>query len=170
MGILGKIPLEAEKAESSTTVDEKGESFYPLSLTIIMACTFHLMKGHGECRRFNAAGTMGINTLCSFNENGEVVASATNKDIVGIVLEAATSATEPLVQILESGDVIEARGTGVTMVDTAVGNHADQATGNEVSLTDTNKDFLITGWDGVTATKLYLSPKFLAFGTGAAKE
>ena len=135
-----------------------------------MACTFKLVKGHGECRRFLAAGTMGANTLCSFDENGEIVASATNKDIVGIVLEAATSSTEPMVQILQSGDVIEAIGVGATMTAAAIGNHADQATGNEVSLTDTNKDFLVVGWDGVTASRMLLTPKYLAFATGAPKE
>lgn len=135
-----------------------------------MACTFKLVKGHGECRRFLSAGTMGVNTLCSFDENGEIVASATNKDIVGIVLEAATSSTEPMVQILEGGDVIEAIGVGATMTAADIGEHADQATGNEVTLSDTNKDFLVVGWDGVTASKMLLTPKFLAFGTGAAKE
>lgn len=135
-----------------------------------MACIFKLVKGHGECRRFLAAGIMGANTLCSFDENGEIVASATNKDIVGIVLEAATSSTEPMVQILEAGDVIEAIGVGATMTAAAIGNHADQATGNEVSLTDTNKDFLVVGWDGVTDSRMLLTPKYLAFATGAPKE
>lgn len=135
-----------------------------------MACTFKLVKGHGECRRFPAAGTMGANTLCSFDESGEIVASATNKDIVGIVLEAATSSTEPLVQILEAGDVIEAIGIGGTMSASEIGDHADQATGNEVTFTDTNKDFLVVGWDGVTTSRVLLTPKYLAFATGAPKE
>lgn len=134
-----------------------------------MAATFVLRKGHGECRRFPSAGTMAINTLCQFDEAGEVVASATNKDVVGIVLEAATSSTEPLVQILESGDVIEAIGVGVTIVAATVGNTVDIATGNEISLTDTNKDALVVGWDGITASRCLLTLKFLAFGTGAAK-
>lgn len=135
-----------------------------------MACTFHLRKGQGECRKFPSAGVIGVNTLVSFDESGEVVASATNKDIVGIALEAATSSTEPLIQLLKSGDIIEARGANITMTAASVGNHADQATGNEVSLTDSNKDFLIVGWDGVTTSKVYLMPKFLAFATGAPKE
>lgn len=135
-----------------------------------MACTFHLRKGHGECRRFLSDATIGVNTLVSFDESGQIVASATNKDIVGICLEAATNATEPLVQILEAGDVIEAIGIGGTMAASEIGDHADQATGNEVSFTDSNKDFLVVGWDGVTTSRVLLTPKYLAFATGAPKE
>lgn len=113
---------------------------------------------------------MAVNTLCSFDESGEIVASATAKDVVGIVLEAATSSTEPMVQLLESGDVIEAIGMGATMAANKIGDHADQATGNEVTFSDSNKDFVIVGWDGVTTTRCLLTPKRLAFATGAAAE
>lgn len=135
-----------------------------------MACTFVLKKKGGECKRFPSSGNMGVNTLCQFDENGEIVAHATSKDCVGIVLEAATSATEPLVQILHSDSVIEAIGVGCTMAASAVGNHCDIATGNEVSLTDTNKDAVIYGWDGVTTTRMLLCLKHCALDAGVAAE
>lgn len=135
-----------------------------------MACTFHLRKKGGECRRFLSSNTMGVNTLCQFDESGEVAPHATGKDCVGIVLEAATSSTEPLVQILTGESEIEARGVGVTIAASLVGNHVDITTGNELSLTDTNKDAIVTGWDGVTASTAYLKVKRCAFDSGAAAE
>jgi hypothetical protein len=113
---------------------------------------------------------MGVNTLCQFDENDGIAAHATGKDCVGIVLEAATSSTEPLVQILTGESVIEAIGVGVTITAALVGNHVDIATGNELSLTDTNKDAIVYGWDGATATRALLKVKRCAFDSGAAAE
>lgn len=130
-----------------------------------MACTFHRKTGHQNCRRFPASGSMGVNTLCQFDEGGEIAAHATNKSCLGIVLEAATSSTEPLVDILKEGDVVEARGVGVTIAAATVGDYVDIATGNELSLTDTNKDALVVAWDGITATKCDLVLTKLSYGS-----
>jgi len=135
-----------------------------------MACTFHLRKKGGECRRFPSSDTMAVDTLCQFDESGEIAAHATGKDCVGIVLEAATASTEPLVQILTGESVIEAIGVGVTIAATLVGNHVDIATGNELSLTDTNKDAIVYGWDGITDDRVLLKVKRCAFDSGAAAE
>ena len=132
-----------------------------------MPCTFQLKKGQSECIRIPSAGTMAANTLCQYDEAGEIVASATNKDVVGIVLEAATSATEPLVQLLNSGDIIEAKGVGVTIVAGTVGDTVDITTGNEITLTDTNKDALVVR--RISADTCWITLKFLARATGAAK-
>lgn len=130
-----------------------------------MAATFHRKTGHQNCRRFPSSGSMGVNTLCQFDEGGEIAAHATNKSVLGIVLEAATSSTEPLVDILTERDVIEARGVGVTIQASTVGDHVDVTTGNEISLTDTNKDALVVAWDGITASKCDLVFKKCAYGS-----
>lgn len=129
--------------------------------------TFIYRKGSAECRRFDSAGTMAKDTLCQFNEAGEVLAHATNKDCVGITLEAATSLTEPLVQIINSGDIIEAIGVTPIIVAGTVGDHVDITTGSEITFTDTNKDALVVAWDGVTASRCMLTLKKLAFGSGS---
>ena len=107
-----------------------------------MAATFHRVTGHQHCRRLESSATLAANTLAQYTENGEIGAGATAKAVAGIVLEAATNGTFPLVDLINEGDEIEARGVGVTLTATLVGNHVDQATGNELSLTDTNKDAL----------------------------
>lgn len=112
---------------------------------------------------------MGVNTLCQFDESGEIIAAVTAKAVLGIVLEAATSSTEPLVDILKEGDVIEAIGIGGTMSASEIGDHADHATGNEITFTDSSKDFLVVGWDGVTTTRVLLVPKLLAYGSSVVE-
>ncbi len=125
--------------------------------------------GQRDVREFNSAGTIAAGDLVQFDEGGEVVVSATNKDNVGIALEDATSSTTVKVDVLHGGDECEFVVESGTMAAAEIGNEADLNSADGVTLTESNNDVLITGWDGVTTTKLYGVLKYLAFETGAPK-
>lgn len=116
---------------------------------------FTRRTGHQNCRKFSAAGTIAANDVVQFDEGGEVVVGATAKAILGIALEAATSDDEVLVDILLPGDQVEATIETGTMAATEIGEEADINSADGLTLTESNNDFIITGWDGVTTTKCY---------------
>lgn len=115
--------------------------------------SFTRKTGHQNCRRYNAAGTIAVGDAVQFDENGEVVVCATNKAVLGVALTAATSATDCLVDIAMPGDQWEATVSTGTMAAAEVGEEADFEDENSLTLTESNNDFLITGWDGYTTTK-----------------
>lgn len=121
--------------------------------------------GARDVRLFPSAGTIAKGDLVQFDENGEVVVGATNKDIVGIALEAATSSTNVHVDVLKDDHELEATISSGTMAADEIGEEADLADENDLTLTESNNDALIVGWDGVTTTKCYCKLKYLAFGT-----
>ena len=55
-----------------------------------------------------------------------------------------------------------------TMAASEIGNEADISSETALTLTESNGDFLITGWDGTTTTKLLGTFKNLAFGAPGA--
>lgn len=117
--------------------------------------SFTRRTGHQNCRRYNAAGTIVAGDAVQFDENGEVVVCATSKAVLGVALEGATSSTACLVDIAMPGDQWEATVSTGTMAAAEVGEEADFEDENSLTLTESNNDFLITGWDGVTTTKCY---------------
>lgn len=125
--------------------------------------------GMRDVREFNSAGSITAGDTVQFDENGEVVVAATNKDVVGIALQDATSSTTVLVDVAHSGDEYEFPIETGTMADAEIGEEADLNSADGLTLTESNNDVLITGWDGVTTSKCYGQFKFLAFATGAPK-
>lgn len=125
--------------------------------------------GQRDVREFNSAGSISAGDLVQFDENGEVDVLATNKDCVGIALEDATSSTTVKVDVLHGGDECEFPIETGTMATAEIGEEADINSADGLTLTESNNDVLITGWDGVTTSKCYGVMKFLAFETGAPK-
>jgi hypothetical protein len=126
---------------------------------------FKRRMGERDVRVFPSAGTIAANDLVQFDENGEVVVAATNKDIVGIALEAATSSTNVHVDVLKDDHEVEATVSTGSMAAAEIGEEADLEDENSLTLTESNNDFLITGWDGVSTGLCYGRLKYLAFGT-----
>lgn len=126
-------------------------------------------SGERDVRLYNSAGTITAGDLVQYDEGGEVIAAATNKDIVGIALEDATSSTTVHVDVVHSGDELEFPVEAGTMAAAEIGNEADLNSADGVTLTESNNDVLITGWDGVTTSVLYGQLKFIAHATGAPK-
>ena len=69
---------------------------------------FKRRMGQRDVRLFNSAGTIAKDDLVQFDEGGEVIVAATNKDIVGIALEAATSSSTVHVDVLKDDHALEA--------------------------------------------------------------
>lgn len=117
---------------------------------------FTRRTGHQHCRKYPSAGSITKGDCVQFDENGEVVVGATAKAIVGIALEDGTSATEVLVDLLTNpADEFEALIETGTMGAAEIGEEADINSADGLTLTESNNDFLILGWDGVTTTKCY---------------
>lgn len=124
--------------------------------------------GNGDTKEFPSAGTITEGDAVQFDENGEVIAAATNKAIVGIALADATSSTNVLVEIARPGVEYEFPIETGTMAAAEIGEEADLNSADGLTLTESNNDVLITGWDGVTTTKCYGVFKKLAFGETVA--
>ena len=125
--------------------------------------------GERSVRVFDAAGTITKGDVVQFDENGEVVVAATNKDIVGIALEDATSSTTVTVDVVNGYDEYEFPIETGTMADAEVGEEADLNSADGLTLTESNNDVIITGWDKVDTAKCYGIFKYVAFGPGSTK-
>lgn len=125
--------------------------------------------GERDVRLFNSAGTIAAGDCVQFDENGEVIVAATNKDIVGIALEDATSSTTVQVDVIHKGDEFEFPIETGTMAEAEIGEEADINSADGLTLTESNNDVIITGWDGVTTSKCYGVFKYVAFQPGATK-
>jgi hypothetical protein len=116
-----------------------------------------------------SADTLSKGELCQYDEAGEVISAVTAKGVLGIATQAATNADTVLVDILGPTDEVEVTGITGTMANSEKGNEADIVSGGlTVTLTESNGDFLITGWDGVTTSKCYGVFKNLAHGSAGA--
>lgn len=111
--------------------------------------------GKRNVQQYNSAGTIAAGDSVQFDENGEVIVAATNKAVVGIALEDATSSTTVLVDVVLPGDEFEFPIESGTMATEEIGEEADLNSADGLTLTESNNDVLITGWDGVTTTKCY---------------
>lgn len=124
--------------------------------------------GKSRYKEYDAAGTIVAGDAVQFDENGEVVTAATAKALVGVAVNGASSSQRCLVDIIDPGSEWEMPvGTG-TMVAAEIGEEADLADENQLTLTESNNDVLITGWDGVSTDKCYGIFKKLAFGETVA--
>lgn len=124
--------------------------------------------GQSHFKEYNSAGTITKGDAVQFDENGEVVVAATNKAVVGVAVASATSSTTCVVDIAMPGDEFEFPIETGTMAATEVGEEADLNSADGLTLTESNNDVLITGWDGVTTSKCYGIFKKLAFGETVA--
>ena len=81
--------------------------------------------------------------------------AATNTPVLGVAEAAAGSAAECLVDMAHPGDQFWIEITAGTMTDAVVGTMGDLQAENGITLTESNNDFLILGWDGVTTNWCY---------------
>lgn len=131
--------------------------------------SFTRKTGGGRYQVFNSAGTIEAGDVVQFNESGEVVVGATNKGVIGIAVNAATSSTTCTVDVFYPGEEAYATISSGTMADAEIGQNADFADANDLTLTESNSDFRILGWDGVTTTKCFGVFEKLAYAGGGAE-
>lgn len=81
--------------------------------------------------------------------------AATNEAVLGITDAAITNATAGVVDVLSPGDQVWVEIVSGTMTDAVVGTYADIVDEDGITLTESNNDFLILGWDGVTTNWCY---------------
>lgn len=114
---------------------------------------FVRIDGQRDVRTFNSAGTIAAGDAVQFDENGEVIVAASGVEVLGIAEEAATSSTTVRVDVFHADHRVEALIEAGTMVQAEVGEEADINSADGLTLSESNNDFLIDGWDGVTTTK-----------------
>lgn len=130
--------------------------------------SFYRRTGHREVIEIGSGTTLSIGDLVQYDESGEAIVAVTAKGVLGICLKAATSSTNTEVDILHPGDIVECTSVTGTMATTEIGNEADISSATALTLTESNGDALITGWDGATTSKLYCTFKNLAHGSPGA--
>jgi len=87
------------------------------------------------------------------------IAAVTNTPIAGITTAAITSAATGDIDLMAPGDEFLADISSGTMAAASVGKYCDLAgSGASVTLTATNNDYRIVGWDGVNTAQCYITP------------
>lgn len=126
-------------------------------------------KGVRHVVQHNSADTISAGELVQYDEAGEVISAVTAKGVLGVALQAATSSDTVLVDEFDTDTEVEITGITGTMAASEIGNEADIVSGGlTVTLTESNGDVVITGWDGSTTSKLYARFKNLANGSPGA--
>lgn len=96
-----------------------------------------------------------IVTLDNSTGARDVDVAATNTPVFGISDAAADAGATVLIDMLHPGDQVWVQIQTGTMSDTEVGKYADIEDEDGITLTESNNDFLILGWDGKTTNWCY---------------
>lgn len=83
--------------------------------------------------------------------------AASNSAVFGVTLEAIASGSVGLVDRIHPGDIFEVTGITGTMSAAGVFKLADIVDETTVTLTASNNDVRVMGWDGATTNKCYVS-------------
>jgi len=109
---------------------------------------FTRLTGKSAYKRFPSAGTIAAGSSAQFDENGEVVIAATNKQNVGVNIAAATASTDAHLDIIDVGSIWRCNTFTGTYAATYIGQQVDIAAGLTVTLgTTTNNDCTVVGGD-----------------------
>ena len=123
---------------------------------------FYRRTGLGRTRKFTDAGsdTVAIGDAMQLKEgSGNItLITAAGQEILGVALEASTSAatTPILIDIVMPGDEFQAKIQTGTMANTEVGQEADFADEDALTLTESSGDCSLVGWDGIDTTMAYV--------------
>lgn len=109
---------------------------------------FTRLDGKSRYKEFDASGTIALGSAAQFDENGEVAIAATNKQVVGVAVKAATSATKAYLDIIDKGSIWRCNTFTGTFAPTHIGQQVDIDAGLTVQLgTTTNNDCTVVGGD-----------------------
>lgn len=104
----------------------------------------------GKCRyiTYPSAGTIAAGSAAQFDENGEVVISATNKQNVGVNLATASSSTTATLDIIDRDSIWRCTTFTGTYAASYIGQQVDIDAGLTVQLgTTSNNDATVVGGD-----------------------
>jgi len=122
---------------------------------------FYRRTGNHQMKKWlvGASITIAIGDIVQVKEgSGSIILGATGGESLGIALEASASgSTTPiLIDEISPGDEFWGKvGTG-TMAATELGALADIKDEDEITLTESNNDFLIKGWDGSSTDRAFV--------------
>ena len=122
---------------------------------------FYRLTGHQNCKKYLVAGstTIAEGDLVQYKEaSGNITTGATNNEVLGVALEASASgSTAPiLVDEIYPGDLFQAKIETGTMATTEIGDEFDISSEDGITLTESNNDGLIKGWDGSNTDKAFV--------------
>ena len=83
---------------------------------------------------------------------------------------SANGSTTPIsVLLFDAGQVFEAKIESGTMSNSEIGDDADINSSDGITLSETNGDFKIVGWDGTTTDLAYVTPLSTIMGASGEK-
>jgi len=132
---------------------------------------FSRRTGKSQFKEYPSAATIAAGDLVQFDENGEVIVAVTAKNVLGYAVNAATSSTNVTVDVIKGADELAITAVVGTMAASDIGEEVDIASASTATLTASNGDGLIVGWNGDTTTNAgvaYITLKNLAFGASGA--
>lgn len=129
------------------------------------------MTGQRNIFRGTAGSTLAKGDILQTTEatgSRTVDNAASNAAVLGLATAAAANTAEVLVDMLSPGDMVWVTISSGTMAESYVGKYADIADEVSITLTNSNNDFRILGWDGKTTTLCYGVFTTLELGTPTA--
>lgn len=120
---------------------------------------FTRISGKSLYKKFPSAGTIAVGAAVQFDENGECVIGATNKQIIGIAVAAATSSTDVSVDVIDHNSVWKASAITTTPLASDIGKQIDFASSSGVAVdtgVTTNNDFTVVGFDPADTANVYV--------------
>ena len=133
-----------------------------------MAQGFTRLTGKQDVRELlvDSTSVIAVGDLVSTDESaGDLIVGATNIAQAGVALQTSASGTTTAIRYdkIRPGDVFRARVETGTMATTEKGKFADINTQDGITLTESNNDCRIVGWNGVTG---YADVTFTTLETG----
>ena len=120
------------------------------------ATGFSRRTGLAHYKEYGANGTITAGDAVKFDGSGEVVAATSGAEVLGVAMNDATSSTNVLIDLVQPDsewDVVVESGTTAAA---SVGDLADLNSADGITLTASNNDVLVTGWDSSTTTRAYV--------------
>jgi hypothetical protein len=131
---------------------------------------FYRRTGPSRCKKYSKAGSLAttVGDVMKYKAaSGVVAAATTGTEVLGICLQTTLAAsTAPiLIDIAFPGDEFQAKIETGTMAATEQGDEADINSDDGITLTESNGDCTITGWDGTNTDKCYVVFNNCEFGS-----
>jgi len=120
---------------------------------------FSRMSGKSAYKTFpNTAVALVAGASVQFDEGGNVAVGATNKQIVGVEVNAQALSTVGNIDVVDDGSIWKVTGCTGTMAAATIGKTCDLLAGGLTADlgTDTNHDLTVVGWDGSTTSVAYV--------------
>jgi stress response protein SCP2 len=126
-------------------------------------------EGSPRAKKFIVGGSVTVapGDVVQIKEaSGSIILGVSGAEVLGVALEASASGStaEILVDLAYPGDIFEMKIETGTMAAVQIGDEADINSADGLTLTESNNDVLLVGWNGTNTDLAYVTFKNTFFG------